>query len=42
MYEYGRWLARLFKQEGWQPTCLNEELIRNGLATAYDGGKRES
>jgi len=46
--KYGRWLADVFFQTGevdrdeimLHPRCLNDELVRNGLARLYDGGKK--
>ncbi len=46
--KYGRWLADLLFQPGEtdrkkileNPRVLNDELVRNGLAVAYSGGKK--
>jgi len=46
--KYGRWLADIFYQLGETdrkkiletPRNLNNELVRNGLAKPYDGGRR--
>lgn len=46
--KYGRWLADVFYKMGSVDryeiasggTCLNDELVAQGLAVFYDGGKR--
>lgn len=46
--KYGRWLADVYFQPGEtnrvnilkNPRVLNDELVREGLAVAYDGGKK--
>lgn len=46
--KYGRWLAELLFQPGVidrieilkNPRVLNDELVRNGFAKLYDGGKK--
>ncbi len=35
--KYGRWLGKVYLQNG---LCLNEELVKLGLAVSYDGGKK--
>jgi len=35
--KYGRWLGKIYTKEG---VCCNEELIKLGLALAYDGGTK--
>jgi micrococcal nuclease len=37
--KYGRWLGEIFTLEG---LSCNEELLKSGLAVAYDGGKKIS
>ena len=36
--KYGRWLGKIHTQGG---VCCNEELIKMGLALAYDGGTKQ-
>ena len=46
--KYGRWLAEIFFQPGendpvkilQNPRVLNDELVRNGFAKLYSGGKK--
>lgn len=46
--KYGRWLAEVYFQPGesdrmkilQNPRVLNDELVRNGFAKLYDGGKK--
>jgi len=46
--KYGRWLGELYFQPGesdamkilQNPRCLNDELLRQGFAKSYDGGKK--
>lgn len=35
--KYGRWLGKVHTKEG---VCCNEELVKLGLAIAYDGGSK--
>jgi endonuclease YncB( thermonuclease family) len=35
--KYGRWLGKIHTKEG---VCCNEELVKMGLALAYDGGTK--
>lgn len=35
--KYGRWLGKIYTKEG---VCCNEELVKLGLATSYDGGTK--
>jgi micrococcal nuclease len=35
--KYGRWLGKIHTKGG---LCLNEELVRLGLALSYDGGTK--
>ena len=37
--KYGRWLGTIFTLDG---ISCNEELLKSGLAIAYDGGKKRS
>ena len=36
--KYGRWLGKIHTQGG---VCCNEELVKMGLALAYDGGTKQ-
>jgi endonuclease YncB( thermonuclease family) len=36
--KYGRWLGKIHTKGG---VCCNEELIKMGLALAYDGGTKQ-
>lgn len=35
--KYGRWLGKVHLSDG---SCCNDELIKLGLASSYDGGKK--
>lgn len=42
MEKYGRLLARVWYYHNFERLCLNEELCKQRLAVAYDGGTKTS